>query len=479
MNSYNAILSYDRLSECNLQLLKNGLDQLHINVCWIAAHDGEQNQARRFFPHTSFIRWASYRFSESWDFPLNKKLYDQILGLKKSTVLQIMERYGPFEGGSMEAEVRLMHDFSIAYHMIKESNPDVIIFSKTIESGLEYCLYMIGKYFKIHTIFPRMGLFSHSWIISTELESPILDEEWNPTNAILKICNLPEPGNDFSPITKQKINNIREENLESIPDYMRHQGVALNEKNEKYVNFNPKFSYYGVIRNIVNRTNGDFFKYKLLRYSENLTCSLDEIDWSQKIFYFPLHYQPELTSMPLGGEYSNQIKIIKMISDNLSNDEILLVKEHPSSFSSILKTNSNFRNPSFYRWINRIPRVKLVSVYASSSYLMNHCAAVITITGTAGLEAMIRKKPVLAFGNASYLNGPGVFHIKDEQDIQKALNGINIKISDKDVNKFIKALEGCGFHLDTHSHDMSNYQEAIQQIQISVLLKGLQWYCNN
>lgn len=467
-----AILSYSRLPYKDLIRLKKGFDKLNIQIKWITSHNQEQSQASKIFPDANQFRWASYRFNESWLSRFDKDLFDALLGTRKNIALPVVERYGPHEGGSLEAEMRLMHDFSLAHNMINDAQPDLVIFEKSPESGIEYCLYLLSKHFGIKTVFTRKGIFPHSCIFCTDMDTAILDKNWRPMETIVPVCNLKNPGNELSSLTIQKIKEIRKGDQYSIPDYMRNQGVSASNQN-KLVKFNPKYSLVGFIKGLQKKGTGDFFKKRLLSYSENLVTSLDRIDWSKKSIFFPLHYQPEASSMPAGGEYVNQLKIIKLISDNLSSGEQLIIKEHPSTFTSAGKTNSNYRNKSFYNWILKMPNVKLVSVYTRSSYLMDKCIALVTVSGAAGIEAMIREKPTFVFGNASYLNGPGIFYIKDEADFLSALEKIKFKFSYNEVEKFIKSIEGCAYHLNIFPYQTKNPNETMQIFYVTVLLEGL------
>jgi hypothetical protein len=278
---------------------------------------------------------------------------------KKDESLPIVERYAPFEGGSMEAEIRLAYDFSLAQHMIDEVEPDLIIFAKNPESGLEYCLYALAKHFGIKTILTRKGAFHHARVATTDMYGPILGTDWKPPEHIIPIRNLQKPGEELSKVTAQKISEIQNTLENIIPDDMAVQGVVA-DKDRTRIQFDPKYKYVNLLKGFLSKRGvGDYFKKKLLRYSEKIAIPVEKIDWSKKSFFFPLHYQPELASMPLGGEYVNQLKIIKLFSDLLGQDEQLIVKEHPSTFVSAKKTNANFRTSSFYEWIAKMPRVRL------------------------------------------------------------------------------------------------------------------------
>ena len=93
--------------------------------------------------------------------------------------------------------------------------------------------------------------------------------------------------------------------------------------------------------------------------------------------YFPMHYQPELTSCPLGGHYTDQWLIIKMLDALLPEGYYLYVKEHP-------KQEAAGRYKDYYQDIvKHTKRTVLVDTTVASSKLMESCKAVVSITGTA------------------------------------------------------------------------------------------------
>ena len=320
-----------------------------------------------------------------------------------------------------------------------------------------------------------MGAFPHSRVISTDIDYPILNKYWEPSIHTIPICNLEKPGNEMSRITEYKINELQNSQNNVIPDYMKNQGLSNLKKDFKYVQFKTNYTYIQLLKDFIKQGKGSYFKKQLLKENEKYATKLEEIDFEKRTYYFPLHYQPELTSMPVGNEFVNQLKIIKLLSQNLTINEQLLIKEHPSTLIAFGKTNSNFRPKSFYKWIQKMPNVKLVSAYVSSTYLMQNCKGVITISGTAGLEAIIKNIPVLVFGNASYLNGPGVFGIGKESDISEALRKIKSEIIKNDtVISFIKALDSVAHHLDDSPHEKHNNTTIMQLHYVNTMLEGLQ-----
>lgn len=160
-------------------------------------------------------------------------------------------------------------------------------------------------------------------------------------------------------------------------------------------------------------------------------------DFLSKYIYFPLHMQPEVTTSPMAGTYVNQILIAQMIAYYLPKDVHIYIKENPYQ-------TPVGRNIDFYKELLEIPNVCLVPDTTDTYELTDKSLAVTTATGTVGLEALYRCKPVLMFGHNFYQYANGVFQIKSNLDCRQALKEIlvnNFKPKIKDLKVFLKVLE--------------------------------------
>lgn len=67
----------------------------------------------------------------------------------------------------------------------------------------------------------------------------------------------------------------------------------------------------------------------------------------EKFIYVPLHMQPELTTCPLGGQFADQLLMVRMLSAHLPKGYRLYVKEHPDQLRHTL-THPSARSAEFY-----------------------------------------------------------------------------------------------------------------------------------
>jgi hypothetical protein len=120
----------------------------------------------------------------------------------------------------------------------------------------------------------------------------------------------------------------------------------------------------------------------------------------ERFVLFPLHLEPEATTLVFAPYWDNQVALVENVAKVLPLDRKLYVKEHYSAIGR--------RRPGFYDRIRRLPNVRLITPHADSHDLIQRADAVVTITSTVGWEALLYECPVLTFGevfyNASGLN---------------------------------------------------------------------------
>ncbi len=116
---------------------------------------------------------------------------------------------------------------------------------------------------------------------------------------------------------------------------------------------------------------------------------------------FPIHFQPEASTLVQAPYYLDQVSLIEDISKSLPVGHRLYVKEHVS--------NRGRRPLSFYRAIQDIFGVRLLGPDVDSWSLIKDAAAIAVITGTMGWEGLLFGKPVVTFGEVFFNMYPDVY----------------------------------------------------------------------
>tara|TARA_R110001592_G_scaffold108762_5_gene303898 strand:+ start:5872 stop:7263 length:1392 start_codon:yes stop_codon:yes gene_type:complete len=153
---------------------------------------------------------------------------------------------------------------------------------------------------------------------------------------------------------------------------------------------------------------------------------------------FYMHYQPERTTLPEGGIYNQQLLAIRSLRRYLPNEMSIVVKEHPATFRHRL--NSKYRNANFYHELAEIENTFLINDLKNDFGLLDRAKFVSSVKGTVLIEAAIRGKCGVYFGNPSYKGLPGSFYINELPDIKVFLSlceGASERIA-KEANEYLR-----------------------------------------
>lgn len=147
---------------------------------------------------------------------------------------------------------------------------------------------------------------------------------------------------------------------------------------------------------------------------------------SENYVFFPLHLEPELALLLYAPFYTNQLAIIQNLAQSLPHDTCLYVKEHPRAFGR--------RPAAYYKEVAAIPNVRLIASSVNGRDLVKGSEGVVTITGTAGLEAMLMGKPVITLGDVYYnLVSELVWHVHAYSEVPSLIKQFRAFSSDESI----------------------------------------------
>jgi hypothetical protein len=115
--------------------------------------------------------------------------------------------------------------------------------------------------------------------------------------------------------------------------------------------------------------------------------------------YFPLHVVDDYKIKRVIPHCYDQASIIEQVAEALPHGVEIVLKEHPMSVGR--------NSPALLRRLKRIPNARLVKPHTSSHDLIRRAEAVVVISSTVGLEALLYGRPVLTLGQPFY-SGYGV-----------------------------------------------------------------------
>lgn len=220
-------------------------------------------------------------------------------------------------------------------------------------------------------------------------------------------------------------------------NYSKYQNRYYNKGRTKFRIFKEKVS-----RSLYRKSRQSFIDANLKK----------QLGSDEQFVYFPLHYEPEKITLTIGKFFPDQIAVTKIIARSLPIGYKLYVKDHP-----YMKT-IGWRDISYYKKIMGLPNVELLHPSISHEEIMKKCSLVVTIAGTAALEAAFAKKPSIILTDVDY----GIPSIKQVTNLDQLENIIRIcldtNVDISTLNDYLDIIENNSFEFDFHSigSDFSN-----------------------
>ncbi len=164
----------------------------------------------------------------------------------------------------------------------------------------------------------------------------------------------------------------------------------------------------------------------------------------KKFIYFPLHVNPEASTMVTSPYHTNQFAVIEAISKQMPLDTDLVVKEHPSFVGS--------RPLDFYRQVAALPSVRLAHPMENSMALIKMSLLNITITGTVAWESLLLQRPAITIGPSPFTEVKGsILPCPDLTQIGGAIAAAlkTSPASDDDLLRFLACIYARSFDFPT------------------------------
>lgn len=355
---------------------------------------------------------------------------------------------------------------------LKNNNPDLVISAIVPHRVYDYVLYLLCQYLSIQFLTFKDTAFKGR-IIPVKNVYSIIDKVRVDYKKIIKsTTNVDE--------LKEKIENdiydrylkVQEGYEKAVPDYMKRH-IKNDKQDSNLIGLSKRFivriiknknqflgknrylfrgiptyhkqkkraiedSHFTILEHAIRKLKANRFKKSLKKYYSTLTTYSDE---NETYIFLPLHYQPEMTSNPSGDIFVDQLLCVDVLSNNLPDNYKIYVKEHPSQFRSHTEGHTG-RIKKFYDDLKQYEKVKLISLDSDPFKLMRNSAAVATLTGTAGWEAIVLKKPVIIFGLAWYEGYEGVLKVGNVKTASRIYSFIkDYKFDEKDLISYLLAFQ--------------------------------------
>lgn len=297
---------------------------------------------------------------------------------------------------------RLVACFEYFEALYSKEKPDLIL-ANAYASMPHLISYMVATKMSIKIVRPLSARLGKKYFFSySEMEDePWIDEYLNGKRKVLD-CSIEQ--------ARAFVAQFR--NKSEKPFYQ-----AIQSSNHKidggHVHrlFRYFYQFYFTKRFEGDHTKKNPFKRIIIELKWRLKRSfyLKTLKWDQtltdsRFCFFPLHVQPEMSTMTYAPFYLDQLTIIENVAKSLPVDMRLVVKEHPSMIGK--------RGKGYYERLKQIPNVLLISPAMDSHALIKKSSFVFTITGTAGLEGLLFGKNVISLGSVYWSKCPLIINGK-------------------------------------------------------------------
>jgi hypothetical protein len=328
-------------------------------------------------------------------------------------------------------------------NILKEVNPD-FLFSRITDLQHNHIFYQTCNSYGIKCLM----LWSTKLGFKSLLVNQI-NKELAPTQKLNNELSLQElqayqkENNSF-----KKVKKYQNENRNSSKDLIRAAATFLFssfDANKTHYPYYGRTKFKVIFKEIIARLKR--------RYRESYINKLfiDDISNFRRPFvYFPLHANMDRVLLIGAPFYTNQIEIIKNIVKSLPIDYELYVKEHP-----ILKIYG-WRKISYYQELKSIPRVKLIHPSLNPEEIIKKSSLIISISGTAGLEAAFQNKPSIVLVEQDYSFLDSVKKINNFSELPSAIKNMIGKTTDiSGLNQYVDYIQKNSFDLDWMDYNLS------------------------
>jgi len=444
MENMNVILKSFDGDPSEKTLLEAAFRDLPVHTCLSIANEPSVLPSLKAKDH----RWMSAKNLRAGQYPdldwntiapVDEELIEKMRHCE-AQCLRMLERYAfPYDISFEKRKRQYLRHLKYWNHMLDRETIDLVLMNHVPHQCYDYVIYCLCKIKGIPTLYLDRALTTDSVFMVQDWKESSLEIRDRYKELNTRYRNSAEPV-------------MLSENYEYLYSYYLQKQPIPWYKPKK----NPD-TYRGFFKKWCGRAVRLLFHNpaKLLaavcsseawhrKLAEHRTFRLYEEhakipDLSVRYVYFPLHYQPEASTNPIAGAYTDQEIMVQLLASCLPPDIRIYVKEHP-------RQGERCRSEDFYHSLLGIPSVTFVPKDFDTYALTDRALFVASGVGTVIFEAMIRRKPAVMFGHYFYQYAPGVHPVRTKEDCQMAVDtilGNQAPFSERDVRLFLRAMDDC------------------------------------
>jgi len=411
------------------------------------------NKTKKFFEKQNFVNFKKVWFYHDHIKKLQKEPNYEYLSkfenehninlwitAQNERIFYNFNDYHKFE--TKEILLILEQECKLFENVLKEVKPD-FLFSRVTDLQHNHIFYQTCRSFGVKCFMLWSTKLGFKSLIVDEINKELLLPKTSSTKmSLLELQEYQKQNNSF-----KKVKKYQTENRNSSKELRL---AALTFLFSSYDTNNTHYPYYGrtkikvLFKEIISRLKK---KYRESYINKNF---IKKISHDLPFVYFPLHLDMDRVILLGAPFYTNQIEVIKNIVKSLPINYELYVKEHP-----ILKVYG-WRKLSFYNELQSIPRVKLIHPSLNPEEIIKNSSLVISISGTAGLEAAFQNKSSIVLVEQDYSFLDSVKKITNFSELPLAIRNFIDKPTDiLGLNQYVEYIQKNSFDFDWMEYNLS------------------------
>jgi hypothetical protein len=322
---------------------------------------------------------------------------NRFLTMKRANYLH---QYGtPYSREELVKHVQARFDMTEAF--VESYKPDVVVFPVDVGTSSALILERVAKARGIPIFVPissKIGSY-HTLIDTVFSKADNIETRFNalqtgaPSNHTLEAKTLIETFRQGS-VVPSYVQGLTTDNFEKklpLGSALDRARRILRSRSSAGIFQNKHGDVFNVsqLEYDLDRAAGYYRRFRLRyeKFFENTRAG-------EKYVFFPFHVEPELALLLYAPFQTHQSSIMQNVAQSLPWDTCLYVKEHPQAVG--------VKDMGFYKRVRGTPNVRMIYPHISSRALIAGSNGVVTITGTAGMEAMLMNKPAVTLGDVFY-----------------------------------------------------------------------------
>ena len=411
------------------------------------------NRAKDFFLNQKLINFQKIWFYHDYAM---KKTPDNIINENKSG-LDISElvkndrifnpKYNEFYNFTNDETNSIVYNELLLFTKVLEIKPDVFV---TTETALRphHTFHKLCQAQKIKTLMLNNANWGNLSYISENFHE--LD------NFEKKFRNHENSTTNFNQLENRLGKKILSKNLSKFYNKNRKSKlqklfaalqflILSNNKNIK-----THYTYFGrtkfkVLINEIRNTLNYFIRQRYI--DRNFPSKIPEAD---NLIFFPMQQEPERSLLLTAPCYTDQINTIDFISKCIPENYILIVKEHPTQ-----GPGRGWRKLSDYKRFKQNPRIFFIHPSVPASEIIKKSKLVISVSGTASLEASFFNTPSITFAKKDFTLISSIQKFNTDDDLSLLIKkSLNMKTDPNEVEKYFDILEENSFIFDQLSFQL-------------------------